>query len=121
MSTETKMAKREESKVLSPRRPYNLFSRWEQDMERMFSDLWKRPFIGTRNPDFWRLGSSAVVTIPALDVYEEQDEVVVKAELPGLSKEDIDLALNGSTLTIRGKKNKEEELKEEDYFFSERS
>jgi len=121
MLTETKTGKREESKVLTRRRPADLFSLWEQDMDKMFADLWNRRFLGPRTADFWRDGSSTVAPIPALDVYEEKDDVVVKAELPGMSKEDIDLALKGSTLTLRGEKNKEEELKEEDYFFSERS
>jgi HSP20 family protein len=121
MPTETKMAKYEENKLLSPRRPYDLFPRWEHDMERMFADLWKRPFLGLRSPDYWRNGSTVFATMPAVDVFEEKDDVVVKAELPGLSKDDIDVTLNGSTLTIRGEKKKEEELKEEDYYSCERS
>ena len=120
MSTETKMAKHEESRGLTPRRPNDLFSHWEQDMERMFEDFWKRPFFG-RRPEFWRVGRSVLATIPAVDVYQEKDDVIVKAELPGLSKDDIQVNLIDSTLTIRGEKKTEEEVNQDDYFYSERS
>ena len=59
--------------------------------------------------------------MPAIDVYEEKDEVVVKAELPGLSKEDLDVTLTESTLTLKGQKKKEEEVKEKNFYRSERS
>ena len=58
---------------------------------------------------------------PALDVYDQRDDLIVKAEIPGLSKEEIDISLEGNTLTIKGEKRKEEEVKEEDYYRSERA
>ena len=61
------------------------------------------------------------VQMPAVDVYEEKDEVIVKAELPGLSKEDLDVTLTESTLTLKGEKKKEEEVKEKNFYRSERS
>jgi HSP20 family protein len=59
--------------------------------------------------------------MPAVDVYEEKDEVVIKAEIPGLSKEDISVQVTDSTLTIKGEKKREEEVKEDDYYCCERS
>lgn len=50
---------------------------------------------------------------PALNVYEDQDSVTVKAELPGVEAEDLTISLEGDTLTIKGKreaKQKEEKL-----------
>ena len=58
---------------------------------------------------------------PALDVYDQKDDLIVKAEIPGLSKEEIDISLEGNMLTIKGEKRKEEEVKEEDYYRSERA
>ncbi|HVN79722.1 MAG TPA: Hsp20/alpha crystallin family protein [Terriglobia bacterium] len=121
MSTETKMAKSEESKSLAPKRPFDLFSRWEQDLERMFDDVWYRPFWGLRGPGRRLAARTAFTMMPLLDVYEEKEDVVVKAELPGLSRDDIDVNLTGSTLTIRGEKKKEEDLHEDDYYYCERS
>lgn len=57
---------------------------------------------------------------PSLDVYEEKNNLVVKAELPGLSKEDIHIELDGNQLTIRGEKKWEDEKKERDYHCVER-
>ena len=57
---------------------------------------------------------------PALDVYEHKDDLVGKAEIPGLSKDEIDISLEGTTLTIKGEKKKETEVKEENYYRSER-
>jgi len=59
--------------------------------------------------------------MPAVDVYDEQDDVVVKAETPGLSKEDRSVQVTNSTLTIKGEKKREEEVKEDNYYRCERS
>ncbi len=59
--------------------------------------------------------------MPAVDVYEKDNEVVVKAEIPGMSKDDIEVSLANSTLTISGEKKKEEEIKDQDYYRCERS
>jgi HSP20 family protein len=58
---------------------------------------------------------------PAVDVYEEKDDIVVKAELPGMTKEDIQVDIADSHLTLKGEKKKEEKIEEEDYFACERS
>ena len=101
--------------------PFQMMRRFTRDMERMFEDFWKRPFFGLRRPEFWRAGRSVLATMPAVDVYQEKDDVIVKAELPGLSKDDIQVNLTDSTLTIRGERKKEEEVNQDDYFYSERS
>ena len=59
--------------------------------------------------------------MPAVDVYEEKDDVVIKAELPGLSKEDISVEVTDATLTIKGEKKRDEAMKEDDYSCCERS
>ena len=59
--------------------------------------------------------------MPAVDVFEKEDKFVVKAELPGIKEEDIHVSVVGDTLSIRGEKKTETEVKEEDYYRSERS
>jgi HSP20 family protein len=88
--------------------------------EDWFEDYWSRPFPRLWRPDFWRL-RPINIEAPALDVYEEKDDLIVKAEIPGLTKDEIDISLEGNTLTIKGEKKKEEEVKEEDYYRCERS
>lgn len=58
---------------------------------------------------------------PAVDVYDKGNEVVIHAEIPGMKKEDIDVRVENNVLTIRGKKERQEEVKEEGYFRTERA
>lgn len=58
---------------------------------------------------------------PALDVSEDKTNIVIKADLPGLTKEDVTLSLNGSLLTIRGERKSEAEGKDKNYHRIERS
>ena len=58
---------------------------------------------------------------PAIDVYENDDKVVVKTELPGLDEKNVELSILGDTLTIKGEKKKEEEKQEKHYHRLERS
>lgn len=57
---------------------------------------------------------------PAVDIYEDNDKYVVKAELPGMKNEDIDVSLDGNTLTISGERKHEEEKQEGENYRSER-
>jgi len=57
---------------------------------------------------------------PSLDVYEDKDNVFVKAELPGMKKEDIDVSLTGDTLTISGQRKEAQETKDAENYRSER-
>ncbi len=57
---------------------------------------------------------------PALDVYQDKDNVFVRAELPGLKKEEIELSLHEGVLTLSGERKREEETREGASFRSER-
>ncbi len=54
-----------------------------------------------------------------IDMYQTPDEVVVKASLPGVKPEDVDINIAGDILTIKGKTNGSEEVKGEDYLYRE--
>lgn len=120
MVQETKREK--ESKAVTTRKPAEVVSRWE-DMDRwfdrMFEDFWRRPLPSLFRTERWWPTMS--LRMPALDVYEEKDDVVVKAELPGLSRENIEVQVADNVLTIKGEKKKDEEVKEEEYYRCERS
>ena len=113
-------AKEKETKAVTPWRPFMDLTRWERDMEHMFDD-----FMGRRMrpwwPERWFPTGGTEIAAPALDVFEEKDDIVVKAELPGIDKENIEVNLTEHTLTIKGEKKKEEEVKEENYYRCERS
>jgi len=58
---------------------------------------------------------------PAVDIFEKDDEINLKAELPGLSKDDISISIEKNTLTISGERKKESEVSDEDFHRIERS
>lgn len=57
---------------------------------------------------------------PAVDIYETENEVVIKAELPGLNQEDIDIQVSDNTLTIKGERKQESTVKKENFHRIER-
>jgi HSP20 family protein len=113
-------AKEKETKAVTPWRPFMDLTRWEREMERMMDD-----FFGRRRrswwPERWFRPDERETSAPAIDLYEDKDDIVVKAELPGMSKDDIAVSLSDHMLTIKGEKKKEEEIKEENYYRCERS
>ena len=57
---------------------------------------------------------------PAVDIYEDKDKYTLKAELPGLNKDDIEVSLDGNTLTLSGERKEQEEKREGETYRSER-
>ncbi|RKY42885.1 MAG: Hsp20/alpha crystallin family protein [Candidatus Makaraimicrobium thalassicum] len=57
---------------------------------------------------------------PAIDVYDSKDNVMVKADVPGMKKDEIDVSVHGDTLIIKGEKKQEKETKEKDFVRTER-
>jgi len=111
--------KERETREVTPWRPFSELVRMERDMERMFEDFLGRPWSGFGWPErlrFREIGFRG----PAIEITEEKDDVVVKAELPGMKKEDLELNVSGNLLTLKGEKKKEEEVKEKGYYYSER-
>lgn len=117
------MAKAEE-KAVATKKPSEIASRVEDIehwMERFMDDMWRRPFPSLLARDRWLPIRPLSLHMPSIDVYEEKDSVVVKAELPGMTKEDIEVNLAGENLTIKGEKKEDKEVKEDDYYRRERS
>ncbi len=81
-------------------------------MDRLFDDSFVRPSAYLQVTD-----GSAVLP---LDVFQTNNEVVVKASLPGFKPEEVDISITGDTLTIKGEHKEEKETKEEDYWLRER-
>lgn len=110
--TSKAIVKVEPSKALSP----------FEELERRIEDFFRRPF-SIFGPTWWprlRLPEFEEIT-PSVDIFEEAEDVVVKAELPGMKKEDIEVKLTDNTITISGEKKKEEKVEKKDYYRLERS
>jgi len=58
---------------------------------------------------------------PAIDVYDQKDRIVVKAEIPGIDKKNVKVSVDDDVLSIRGETKKAQEVKEKDYYYSERA
>ena len=58
---------------------------------------------------------------PAVDIYEDKDNIIVKAELPGIKKEDLSIDVKNNVLTLSGERKHEKETKKENFHRMERS
>jgi HSP20 family protein len=115
--------KEKDNKALTIQRPAEILPRMgnmERLFDRMVEEFWRRPFPTLLRPERW-WPEGMTMRIPTVDVYEEKDDVVIKAEIPGLSKEDMSVQVADSMLTIKGEKKREEEVKEDEYYQCERS
>ena len=79
------------------------------DMEKMVSGLWES----------WE--PMATTLTPRTDIFEDKDGLVVKAELPGIKRSDLDIALEGDMLTIKAEKQEEKVDEDITYYRCERS
>jgi HSP20 family protein len=55
----------------------------------------------------------------SVDVYQTEDSIVIKSTIAGVKSEDIDISINNDMVTIRGLRQKQEEVAKEDYFYQE--
>lgn len=104
----TAIIRRSPGRALVVRGPFHLLDEFES-LARELWDSWQ--------PVVFRTGFS-----PTLDMYEEKDELVVKAELPGVEKEGLDISLEGDMLHIKAEKKEEKEETDEEtkYYACER-
>ncbi|MEW6739420.1 MAG: Hsp20/alpha crystallin family protein [Nitrospirota bacterium] len=95
--------------------PLKELEEMRKDMDRLFEEFFS-PI--TRRRRGWLKPEMGVI-VPNIEMYDRKNEIVVKAELPGVAKEDIDLTITKDSLTLKGETTKEEEVKEEDYYAAE--
>jgi HSP20 family protein len=103
---------------LTHRHPWRLFDELRDEME----EFWR----GARNwpafPHFPKLtGRETTVFMPSTDVFRSNGNLIVKADLPGLRKEDVEVKVEGGFLVVEGERKEEKEEKEKEYYRSERS
>ncbi len=89
----------------------DLFSELHREMNRLLED-----FAGSGAP-----GTAPQMAVPRLDVRENEQEICVCAELPGVKPEAVEVRVDGHLLTLRGEKKDESHLKQEDWHLTERS
>jgi HSP20 family protein len=118
------MSEKNEKKPKSEMDVVPVGSRWGlapfDEMERWFDDFFRRPFLTSS----WlpRLRFPEVGDIsPSVDIYEDKNDVVIKAEIPGMKKEDVSVSISDEILTISGEKKAEENVEKKNYHRIERT
>ena len=85
-------------------------------MNRLFDEAFQGS--GRSADDDWALGGAWA---PAVDIYEQDGSIVLKAELPGVDPKDVDIRLENNVLALRGERKLDTEVKRESYHRVERS
>ena len=93
--------------------PFSVMGRLADQMDRWFLS---RPPVG-----LWRSGSGASSWIPQIESFQRGNQFIVRADLPGLKKEEVALEINDDSLTIQGERHDEHEEEREGFFTSERT
>lgn len=92
--------------------PFQEFEDLRSEMNRAFDFDFPRPLSRARKGEtFWA---------PAVDIADEKDHIIVKADIPGMTKDQIEVSVHNDVLTIKGEKRQEKETKEKDYVRTER-
>jgi HSP20 family protein len=90
--------------------PLRDLARAERDMEELFG-----------RPLRWPFGNGERGWVPAVDMIDGKDEIVLRADLPGVEEKDIEVTVEDGALTIRGERKEEREETKDTYYFSERT
>ena len=93
--------------------PFRDLAILQDRMNRLFNDS----YGPRRDDDLMNRGTWT----PAVDIYEVDGALVLKAELPGMQREDIDVNIENNTLTIRGERKLDKEIKQESFHRVERA
>jgi HSP20 family protein len=112
MTTNSALAPQKESREMVTPDPFRSF---QQRLNRMFENAFA-PFTFPTGENL-----SIMTWAPSCDIYETDNEIVVKAELPGVKKEDLKVNVDNNTLVIMGERKFEEETKRENYHRIEQS
>jgi len=94
--------------------PMKELSTLQNRMSRVFEDTFGAPLFRGEQP-------GAGTWAPAVDIFETDGEIVVKAEVPGIARDQVRVEVDDGVLTLRGERKFEKEVKEENYHRVERT
>jgi HSP20 family protein len=120
MATQTKQEVSVDTKPQPPEkmagnlwmRPYEEFERF---FDRMLGRNWPKPFKWEA-PVWGELMGSPEARLPSIDVVDRDDHVLVRAEIPGIDKDDLNVSISENVLSIKGETKREEKKETGDYF-----
>ena len=115
MATEEKQSGKTSVQRVEPARALSPFEEMDRLFDAFSSHNWFRPF----QMEWPRLNKAAIPfegKIPDVDIIERDDEIVLKAEMPGVEKKDIDISVTQNSVTIKGTTSHEEKEEKGDYY-----
>lgn len=92
--------------------PFRNVSTLQEQVNRLFEDSFFRGHADQSSLSAWT---------PSVDIYEDGDQLVIKADLPDVNEKDIDIRLENHTLSIRGERKLQKKVSEENYLRVERA
>jgi HSP20 family protein len=123
-NADTKVDVKPETTITQQPRGERQMRRWDpfealDELQNEMLRLWGQAFPLMPRPlsrSLRRIAPTPMTWMPSVDVYQQDGNLMVKAELPGVKKEDIDITLDQGDLVIRGERKAEHEVKEDQYY-----
>ena len=107
--------KQEDSIPVEREAPKRALSPFEE-MDRMFDGFFPRRWMQPFHLDMPHWPELAELKAPKVDIIDRETEIVVKAELPGVAKEDVDVTMTDNSVTIKGRSSHEEKEEKGNYY-----
>jgi HSP20 family protein len=101
--------------------PFSLMRRMMEDLDRMFEDFGSARGAGGDMSSIGGRGGLAMDWSPAVEVFERDGQLVIRADLPGLSPDDVRIEVSDDSLVIEGERRSEMEVEDEGVYRAERS
>ena len=95
---------------MTPWEPLREFSAMQDRINRM-----NRLFLGSYRPEVPEEALTTTSYAPPVDIYEDEHNITLKLEVPGIDEKDIDVRIENNTLTVHGERKIEKEEKEENF------
>ena len=106
------------SSIITRWDPFRELSTLQERMNRLFQDSWSGgASLGRRGEEALGMGTF----IPPVDVYEDEHNITLKMEVPGIDQKDIDVRVENNVLTVHGERKFEKEEKQENFQRMERN
>jgi HSP20 family protein len=120
---ETGIARREQPANLRTVSPFSLMRRFSEEMDQLFGDFGFGGGLASGfGREFGRLADlQESMWLPQVEAFEREGKLIIRADLPGLTKDDINVDITDDAIKIRGERRQENEESEEGYYRSERS
>src|SRR5262249_1993311 len=110
------LSRRDPFSMFSAESPFgSLFQRWNEEMDRFFEDFGLGRTLATHS------GQQSAHWSPQVEVRRHGNELIIRADLPGMNKEDVNVELRDNAVVIQGERKEEHEDEREGWYRSERS